>query len=73
MDTMIMKKDLFQEEEERKNLIYQAKEQMLNDGKVTVRCPRCKKVPKVIVKGKYNEHIIVKCDCNYLFEIEKGI
>ena len=46
---------------------------MLNDGKVTVRCPRCKKVPKVIVKGKYNEHIIVKCDCNYLFEIEKGI
>ena len=51
----------------------QAKMEMLEKGKVTVICPKCQNHPRVVIQGKYQTRIFVRCKCGFLGMSEHGL
>ena len=55
------------------SLAMQAKMQMLENGRVTVKCPKCQQPPHVDIWGKYQERITIRCACGYIKYMELGL
>lgn len=51
----------------------QARDEYIETGKTTVVCPKCHKVPRIDIQGKYYEHVNICCDCNYILFVSRGI
>lgn len=73
MAIQIQKRTSLHRSTESRSLANQAKKQMYEFGQVDVRCPKCKTIPKVIIQGKYQERVFVRCQYGYIIDGELGI
>ncbi len=54
-------------------LAMQAKREMLESGRVTVKCPKCHHSPNVDIWGRCQERITIRCECGYVKYMELGL
>lgn len=73
MEEQVLKNTLSDEAQLSNMLTQEAAEEMLETGKVTVICPKCQKHPQVVIQGKYQNRILVRCKCGFLRMAEYGI
>ena len=54
-------------------LAAKARDEYIEKGSTTVRCPKCNQIPNVDIQDMNNSHAFIKCSCGYLSLYEKGI
>lgn len=69
MDTQVMKETFPQLSSPSYLLAKKARTEKLQNGMVTVVCPKCGQIPEVRIAGN-NERILVKCKCGYIMDGE---
>ena len=54
-------------------LAAKARDEYIDTGKTTVKCPKCNQLPRVDIKGSNHSHVLIRCSCGYMSLYEKGI
>ena len=54
-------------------LAAKARDEFIETGKTTVRCPKCGEIPNIDIQGTNHSHVNVRCECGYIKLYSKGI
>ena len=69
MDTQMEKKILVPISQESIMLAKKARKEKIETGQITVKCPKCQKIPEITMSSR-GERTTISCSCGYIFNEE---